>query len=257
MIMKKLLTLAPIVFIVLAASAQSNNNGGLNQDSVKRGHHVWRGDRTDSSFRDRRAFRDHAVNRFGERNFRGRFDRSRQRDLAFSRGRNFHYTADQRRQMHAINQDYRKQQQDLYRQDNLTLREYKSRLLALQKDRNSKLQNLLTPEQKTAMANWKKRRSEDRQVRAAAQLERMKIRLKLSDEQVSKIQSQESDLHSQIAQIRQNDDLLPDQKRDQLKALFEKRDLAMKSVLTPEQYSQFEKFHHRHFGYEPVRSEMN
>ena len=40
--------------------------------------------------------------------------------------------------MHTINEDYRKKSQDLYKQDNITLREYKSQLLALQKDKKSK-----------------------------------------------------------------------------------------------------------------------
>jgi Spy/CpxP family protein refolding chaperone len=139
----------------------------------------------------------------------------------------------------------------------MTLREYKSQLLALQKDKKSKLQNLLTPEQKNEMDKWKKHASEEMQVKAAANLERMKIHLNLSDDQTAKIRSQQSEFGSQMKAIHQNDNLLPYQKKDQMKALIAKRQDAMRSVLTPEQFSQFEKMHKQRSGERPERNNMN
>ena len=95
------------------------------------------------------------------------------------------------------------------------------------------------------------------QVKAAANLERMKINLNLSDDQTAKIKSQQTNFRSQIIAIRQNDNLLAYQKKDLLKALIAKRHDAMKSVLTPEQFSQFEKMHKHNFGERSERNNMN
>jgi N-methylhydantoinase B/oxoprolinase/acetone carboxylase alpha subunit len=150
------------------------------------------------------------------------------------------FTPDQRKQMQAINIDYRKKSSDLYKNDNLTLREYKSQLLALQKDKKNKLQAILTTDQKAKIVEFKKKRQENAQVMAAARLERLKINLKLSDQQAATIKSQEQNLRVQMQSIRDNDNLMRQQKMEQIKALLAKQKDAIKSVLTPEQQSQFE-----------------
>lgn len=149
-----------------------------------------------------------------------------------------HYTPEQRKQVLAINMDYHHKQTDLYKQDNLTLGAYKSQLVALQKEKKAKLQALLTPQQQQQIAQRKARASEDVQVMAAARLERMKLRLQLTDDQVAKIKSQDADFRAQLQSIRNNDDLLPDQKRQQMMALFTKQKGALTAVLTPDQQAK-------------------
>src|SRR5579872_4611079 len=46
-----------------------------------------------------------------------------------------HYTPDQRNQVMAINKDYRQKREDLFKQDNITLKQYKASLLALDKEK--------------------------------------------------------------------------------------------------------------------------
>ncbi len=159
-----------------------------------------------------------------------------------------HYSPEQRNQLQAINTEYRKKQQDLYKNDKMTLGEYKSQLLAMGKEKKAKMQALLTPEQKDRVAMMKKQAAENEQVRAVANLERMKIRLNLSDEQAATIKSQQANLRSQFQSIRENDNLLPQQKMEQMKELAMKRQDALKSVLTPDQLSKFEAMHSRHWG---------
>jgi hypothetical protein len=163
-------------------------------------------------------------------------------------GEAIHYTPDQRKQAMAINKDYRQKAQDLFKQDNLTLKQYKSGLVALQKDKKDKLAALLTPQQKDELAARTKRRDENRQVMEVARLERLKLRLNLSDDQVAKIKAGQENLHSQVKAIHENENLLPQQKMEQMKALLAKRNDTYKAVLTPEQYSQFEKMHEHGFG---------
>ena len=155
-----------------------------------------------------------------------------------------HYTPEQRKQVAAINKDYRQKAEDLFKKDNSTLREYKAGLLALQKEKKTKLEALLTRNQKDEMAARRKRMAENRQVMAVARMERLRLHLGLSDDQVAKIRAGQESLRSQVKAIHENDNLLPQQKMEQMKALMAKRNDTYKTVLTPEQYSQFEKMSH-------------
>jgi Spy/CpxP family protein refolding chaperone len=164
------------------------------------------------------------------------------------RGERIHYTPAQRTQVMAINKEYRQKAADLFNQDNSTLKQYKAGLLALQKEKRDKLAALLTPQQKTEIATRRKRMDENRQVMEVARLERLKLRLNLSDDQIAKIKAGQENLRSQFKAIHENESLLPQQKMEQMKTLMAKRNDTYKSVLTPEQYSQFEKMHHRPGG---------
>src|SRR5438034_11156950 len=95
--------------------------------------------------------------------------------------------------------------------------------MALQKNRHSKMEALLTPQQKEQVARRKKMADENRQVAEAARMERLKLRLKLSDDQVTKIKAGQADLHSQVRSIHENDNLLPQEKMEQMKGLMAKR----------------------------------
>lgn len=160
-------------------------------------------------------------------------------------GNGIHYTPEQRSQMMAINKEYHTKSADLFKKDNITLKEYKASLLALQKEKKAKLQALLTPQQQEQIAKRKKTMEENRQVAEAARMERLKLRLNLSDDQVTKIKAGQADLHSQAKSIHENEDLLPQQKMEQMKDLMAKRKDVFKSVLTPEQFSKFEEMSRR------------
>ncbi len=158
------------------------------------------------------------------------------------------YTPEQRTQLMTINKEYKQKSEDLFKQDNITLKQYKSGLIALQKEKKDKLQALLTPQQKDELAARHKRMAEDARVREVAHLERLKLHLNLSDDQVAKIKAGQENLRSQFQAIHENDNLLPQEKRQQMKALLVKRNDTYKAVLTPDQYTQFEKMHHHGGG---------
>lgn len=222
----------------------NNAHQGWNKDQAwNNGHDGWKGEGGHDGWASRR--RDHEG--FGERGERGFADRGRGRH---HHGEGIRYTPEQRKQLMAINKEYRQKSEDLYKQDNLTLKQYKAGLIALQKDKTAKTTALLTPHQKDQIATRRKRMDENRQVMQAAHLERLKLRLNLTDDQVAKIKAGQENLHNQVKAIHENSDLLPQQKRDQMKALLAKRNDTYKTVLTPEQYSQFEKMHqHGGFGH--------
>lgn len=192
----------------------------------QKGRDEWQADR-----RSMKRF-DRAYRRPGEG--LGHFDR---------RPLSIHYTRQQRNTLRAIDGGYRKKSEDLYREDKLTMGEYKAQLLSLQKDRKRQKDAVLTPEQKDQIALWKKRAAEESQVRAAARLERMKLRINLTDQQESSIKTEQDVLRQQMLAIRENDNLLPYQKRDAMRALHAQQAQALESVLNPVQIQQWELLH--------------
>ncbi|HXB44462.1 MAG TPA: hypothetical protein VNV85_10415 [Puia sp.] len=244
--MQKILSILAILFFGWAASGQSIQNNNYSKDSTyrHRGYRNWTS-RDGHDSLHKRNFR-HGGMYWGEASGRN-YDYGRMNGFARN-VRALHLTPDQIKQMRTINLDFGRKSSALYSKDDLTLGEYKVQLQALQRDRRSKLQALLSPEQKNEIAEFKKTRQENVQVRAAAHLERMKIHLQLSDSQVAAIKSQQQNLHSQVQTIRENDLLNRDQKTEQIQALFSKHKDAIKSVLTPGQITEFENMHTRRLG---------
>jgi Spy/CpxP family protein refolding chaperone len=237
--LKNVYMLLAALFLGWGLGAQAQSTATPPADSTHHHNGMHRGWGNKPGGNDHQSFRD--DRQAAHNNYRGR--------QGFGgRGERIHYTPEQRTQVMAINKEYRQKAAELYKQDNSTLKQYKAGLLALQKEKKDKLAALLTPQQKTEIATRRKRMDENRQVMEVARLERLKLRLNLSDDQVAKIKAGQENLRSQFKAIHENDNLLPQQKMEQMKSLMAKRNDTFKSVLTPEQYSQFEKMHHRPGG---------
>jgi hypothetical protein len=108
----------------------------------------------------------------------------------------------------------------------------------------------LTPQQKDQIAARHLKMDENRQVMAAAHLERLRLQLNLTDDQVAQIKAGQQNLRNQTQAIRDNDNLLPQEKRDQLKVLMTARNDGFKTILTPDQYTKFQQQmrSRHHFG---------
>lgn len=161
-------------------------------------------------------------------------------------GNGVHYTPEQHTQLMTINKEYHQKSADLFKKDNISLKDYKAGVLALQKEKKAKLQALLTPQQKEQMAQRRKMADENRQVAEAARMEKLKLHLNLSDDQVTKIKAGQADLRTQFKSIHENDNLLPQEKMEQMKGLMAKGKDVFKSVLTPDQFTKFEQMMQRH-----------
>src|SRR5579863_7121441 len=108
-----------------------HHNFGMRRDSLHRNGGMQRSygmGRANGTYRGYRGFR-------GQNAFRGH------REFV-------HYTPEQRKQVMAFNKEYHQKAADLFKQDNITLKQYKAGLLALQKDKKAKMEALLTPLQK-------------------------------------------------------------------------------------------------------------
>lgn len=141
----------------------------------------------------------------------------------------------QKEQMKAQRENFHKQMEELKKNDNITVKEWKSRMENLHKEQRSKLESILTNEQKTKLEKMKTEKLEMRKIDEKARFEKMKIRLGLSDEQAAKLEKSRKEHSDKIKAIRENKSLTEDKKREEIKELMKKQKETMKSVLTEEQ----------------------
>ena len=226
---KKLLLMLGALFLVWAANAQTT-------DTTHITHHRFR------SAPNGYAFHRPGQNHFGQNHSgHNRFGRGHREFI--------HYTPEQRLQVMAIKKEYHQKSADLFKQDNITLKQYKASLIALQKEKKAKLEALLTPLQKDQQAASHRLHDDKAQLMAGSRLERLRQALNLTDDQVAKLKTGQDNLRSQARAIHENDNLLPQEKRAQLKALMTTRNDSFKTILTPDQYTKFQQLpHHRPGG---------
>lgn len=123
-LIKKISLLSGLAF-TLAAHAQSINSDNIVPDSIHQ-----------------RQMQSHRDQRHGQgfHSFRGPGKRHH--------GPRLHFTSEQKQQIQALNREYRTKSTTLFQNDMLTFGEYKSQLIALQKERKARVRGLLTQQQK-------------------------------------------------------------------------------------------------------------
>ncbi len=149
-------------------------------------------------------------------------------------------SAEQKEKAKVIGENYRKQVTELKKNDNITMGAYKKQMATLQAERKTKMDALLTTEQKATIAQHKQKKQEDMQVTQAAHLERMKIKLGLKEEQVASIKANQANFTTKAKAIHDNDKLSGEEKKEQIKALAKTQKDSFKSVLTKEQQEKLE-----------------
>ena len=144
-------------------------------------------------------------------------------------------TGEQKTKMKLMNQDLRKQAEELRKQDNLTVKESREKMEALRKDHQAKFQSLLRPEQKVQMEkNNEARRARGKEYGEKRQA-KMKEELNLSDEQMTKITASRKATAEKMKAVHENTALSDEEKREQVKELIKQQKESTKSLLTEEQ----------------------
>jgi hypothetical protein len=220
---------AAVIALVMTSTANAQ------QDSTK--HHMQHRPPMGVKGRDGKADKDFKRGGGSEKfaGHKGKFEQGKER-LA----KHLQLTEEQKKQGKAISENASKQITALYSNDKLSLGDFKKQKAAILKEQKAKMQGLLTEEQKKKLAEGKKRMADNMQVQAAARLERMKINLGLKDDQLAKIKTAQTQLHEKMKTLHENETLLPEQKREQMKALMNQQKESLKSVLTAEQLAKLE-----------------
>jgi Spy/CpxP family protein refolding chaperone len=175
----------------------------------------------------------------------------------------------QKAKFKSMNEDFRNQMQDLKKQDNITVKEWRTRKEDLMKSHHEAMMALLTPDQKDKMKDMRNGhpgtfgKNDDKDDRAdrggrgdrgghenmedrggrGDRSDMMKTRLGLTDKQAEQMQDVRKDMGAQFRDIKENKSLSEDQKEKALKDLKEKREDRIKSILTDEQYKKFKEGH--------------
>src|SRR5215212_854464 len=124
---------------------------------------------------------------------------------------------DQKAKFKSLNEGFRSQMQDLKKQDNITVKEWKSRKEKLRADHKSKIQGLLTKDQKDQLEKMKTERKEQHAKLGEKRMGMMKEKLGLTDVQSAKMKDLHSGLRDKIKNIRDNKSLAKEEKREQIK----------------------------------------
>jgi len=157
-------------------------------------------------------------------------------------------TDDQKTKLKAMNQDIHKKMEELRKQDNLTVKEYREKMVEYRKDQQTQFESILTPEQKVQMEKNReafKARSKEQGKRRDA---RMKEELKLTDEQSAKIAENRKATRQKIETINADKSLTDDQRREKVKEAMKSQKESTRRLLTDEQLKKMKenkKDHHK------------
>lgn len=209
--MKKIIvSLVALATITISAQAQtSRNNTGRTPDSTQTRHH-FKGDHKQMSEK-------------------------------------LQLTDDQKQQMKAIGTDMKSRMQDL-KKSNLSTQDYNTKKEELFKERKQKMAALLTPEQKETMKQFAKEKHRKGKMDSAKRMQKMKEKLALSDDQVTRLNAQKEAFTSKAQAIKNNPALSADDKKTQMKAIREERKNSFRSILTPDQAKKIEEMKQKRAG---------
>ena len=147
---------------------------------------------------------------------------------------------DQKQQLKAIKETHRKQMAELNKNETITVKEMRDRRTSLIKEYRTKVEGVLTADQKAKIQDRRKESAEKRQQMEAKRMEKIKKDLALTDDQSLKLKTMNESYKSKFESLRKDEALDRTAKREQFKALHEQHKEEMKSVLTQEQIKKLD-----------------
>ena len=103
---------------------------------------------------------------------------------------------EQKQKAKALNEDYRKKMDELRKKDDILVKDWRNQMMELNKKHREDMQNLLSKEQKTQLEKSKVERKKMVEIDANARMEKMKLQLDLSNDQMEKIKKQQTEMHA-------------------------------------------------------------
>jgi len=147
----------------------------------------------------------------------------------------FNLSEEQKAKFKSLNEDFRTQMEELKKKDDITVKEWRSRMENLRKDHRDKISSLLTDDQKNQLKKSREARQLRQSDRRKEGFDRMRTRLNLTDDQAAKLKQSHSDMAEKIQSIRENQSLTDDQKKEQVKELKKKNQENLKTILSEDQ----------------------
>ena len=141
----------------------------------------------------------------------------------------------QKGQLKTEKETFLKQMEELRKNDNITVKDWRNRMQQLRDDHKSKIQGIFTPEQKAKMEKFKSEMIARQETMVKARIEKMKEHLGLNSEQSLKIDKAAEEMKAALNAIKENKTPGPAQKMDQLREIRKQHMDKLKSILTEEQ----------------------
>lgn len=154
-------------------------------------------------------------------------------------------TEQQKQQLKKNHEDLKARLEALKKEDNITVKEYRTRMENLRKEQKSSFQSVLTGEQKAILEKKKteaKRRFEQMDKKRA---EQMKTRLGLSEEQAAQMKKNREELQGKIKAIREDKSLNDEKKREAIRTEMKSQKEKNGAILTEDQKKKMKEMRER------------
>jgi hypothetical protein len=151
----------------------------------------------------------------------------------------------QKEQFRTQKESFHKQMEELKKNDNITVKEWKGKAEELRKQHKEQTKNILTKEQKSQLEKMKEEGKAKREAMGKERAEKMKTTLGLTDEQSIKMKTNRLKMGEKMKAIRENTSLSDEQKRENMKQLHKEQKEFLKSILTEEQLNKMKESRHR------------
>jgi Spy/CpxP family protein refolding chaperone len=148
-------------------------------------------------------------------------------------------TTGQKEQFRKERESFRKSMEDLKKKDDITVKEWRTRMEKLRTEHRGKMDKILTPEQKDKARKLREEERTRRQDMMKQRGDRMKSKLGLTADQSARMDQNRQEMMNKMKAIRENSSLSQDKKREQLREVMQKQREFMKGLLTDEQQKQF------------------
>jgi Spy/CpxP family protein refolding chaperone len=165
-------------------------------------------------------------------------------------------TEDQKAKFKTQNESFRQQMEELKKNDNITVKDWKAKAENIRKEHKNNTQNILTSEQKAQMEKMKAEGKVKHEAMGKERGDKMKTALGLTDEQSAKLQSNRKEMGEKMKSLRESKSLSDEQKKEQMKELMKKQRDSMKSILTEEQLKKLKETKHKRPEGERRKPEM-
>lgn len=154
-------------------------------------------------------------------------------------------TEEQKAQFKTQRESFRMQMEDLKKNENITVKEQKEKIAAIQKENKAKMQSFLTADQKAQIEKNKVEGKKKFEARTKERGDKMKTHLGLTDIQSAQLKKNREATQQKMKAIKEDSKMSEEQKRTQMKELMKAQKESMKSVLTEDQLKKMKESQHR------------
>ncbi|WP_462251009.1 hypothetical protein [Ferruginibacter sp.] len=177
-----------------------------------------------------------SANAQEKRMSKGKHQKHEKHDLS----QKLNFSEEQKKQAALYKESYKTQMQQLSKNDNITVKEYREKKEALHNEQKAKMESLLTAEQKVKMTQMKAEHQAKRQQHDAARMDKMKTKLNLTEAQMAQMKTQHEAMKLKMQAIKQDDKMDKAAKKENMNALKAQMKEENKKIFTADQLKKME-----------------